>query len=574
MGGVLAGGGYFEWPQQGWMLLYTLGHLASTLMMSGIAVYAWWSRDSSQARTLAVLSIGAAMWSGGGLFQLLTTNYLLARIAMQINYVGVGISIAGWMAFALAFTNRGELLTRRTAALLAVHSIVLNVLGSTNELLGHELIWQQVGPADTVYALTAEWGPGWYVHTVYSYLLLLAGTALILEYFVRHRNVYRSQAVAVLVGLTSCWLGNGLFITGIVSVDLTPLGFSITGLTIFWAIFRYELIDLTPIARDAAWDELEDAVVTIDEEHKIVDTNGAARAIFGAEGDCKGLPAAAFFDSVPETVLDQFAEAEEIDTQITTTIDGETRHFSLSLSPIDEQQTGRIIVLQDITTLKRREQELRTREEQLDVLRQVQSRVLRHNIRNELSMIQGNAKLLATEIDGEKQQRTRHVIEASDRLATISDKARIVEELFDRQHSLKEYDLRGCVAQAVTNVTSEYPELSVSVTGPGECPVNASPHLQIAVENLLENAVVHNDSERPRATVRIDDSDGLQLIVSDDGTGIPAQEITVLEERSESALEHGSGLGLWLVKWIANRSNATLEFETDAEGTDVIITFY
>jgi signal transduction histidine kinase len=104
--------------------------------------------------------------------------------------------------------------------------------------------------------------------------------------------------------------------------------------------------------------------------------------------------------------------------------------------------------------------------------------------------------------------------------------------------------------------------------------VNASPHLQIAVENLLENAVVHNDSERPRATVRIDDSDGLQLIVSDDGTGIPAQEITVLEERSESALEHGSGLGLWLVKWIANRSNATLEFETDAEGTDVIITFY
>jgi signal transduction histidine kinase len=115
--------------------------------------------------------------------------------------------------------------------------------------------------------------------------------------------------------------------------------------------------------------------------------------------------------------------------------------------------------------------------------------------------------------------------------------------------------------------------LSVAVSGAEECEAKASPHLQTAVENLLENAAIHSESDQPEATVHLKNGSRKELTVSDNGPGIPDQELTVLEKGSEDALEHGSGLGLWLVKWIADRSDADLEFETGAAGTDVRLQF-
>jgi signal transduction histidine kinase len=309
-------------------------------------------------------------------------------------------------------------------------------------------------------------------------------------------------------------------------------------------------------------------VVTLDEHDRVVDANEAAQDLFDVVPGYEGMPAHVFFEKVPDRILLELADAKNADTKITTRIDGEQRHFSLSISPIDSEreQHGRVIVLQDVTDLKQREQEL-------DVLRQVQSRVLRHNIRTELSMVRGHAEMVASQVDEKQQQRMESIVEAGNRLATISDKARVVEELFEDEQSPREYDLRASVEEAVGNIRAEYPELSVSVTGANTCQATASPHLQTAVENLLENAAMHNPAENPRATIHLSNGSKKQLTVSDNGPGIPDQELTVLEKGSEDALEHGSGLGLWLVKWIADRSDADLEFETGDDGTDVRLQF-
>jgi signal transduction histidine kinase len=216
---------------------------------------------------------------------------------------------------------------------------------------------------------------------------------------------------------------------------------------------------------------------------------------------------------------------------------------------------------------------LENRNQEIDLLRQVQSRILRHNIRTEVSMIQGQAKLAASNADGQLQQRMETIIDAGTRLSTISDKAGVVEELFENERSALEYDLRGCVDRAVNQVRVEYPELSVSVAGAESCPVTASPHLQTAVENLLENAIEHNDSREPQVSVRIQDRPVPALTVADNGPGIPQQEIAVLENQEETSLEHGSGIGLWLVKWIADRSDVELAFETGPSGTAVTLRF-
>jgi nitrogen fixation/metabolism regulation signal transduction histidine kinase len=51
-------------------------------------------------------------------------------------------------------------------------------------------------------------------------------------------------------------------------------------------------------------------------------------------------------------------------------------------------------------------------------------------------------------------------------------------------------------------------------------------------------------------------------------------EQTATVEANETALEHGSGLGLWLVYWLAEKSEADLQFDdSDLGGSAVSLVF-
>jgi signal transduction histidine kinase len=94
--------------------------------------------------------------------------------------------------------------------------------------------------------------------------------------------------------------------------------------------------------------------------------------------------------------------------------------------------------------------------------------------------------------------------------------------------------------------------------------------VRIAVEELVENAVVHSDDPDP--TVRVSVSPGeacTDLVVADDGPGIPPTERRTIEGDVESALEHASGLGLWLVSWIVDSSGGEVDCEVSESGTVV-----
>jgi PAS domain-containing protein len=313
-------------------LLYTLGNLAGFVAMLAIASYVWQHRDAPQAATLAVLTAGAALWSGSVALQQVGTDYYVLRASLQVTYLGITVATAGWIAFALAFTNREELLTRRVAAALAVEPILVTLVGSTNEIAGHYLFWATMEPASD--GLTTAYGIGFWFHSIYTWTVLFVGAVLLIQHFVRYRSVYRWQSVAGLVAVVAPWAGSIAFVTGNVEVDFGPLGIVVSGIAFGWAIANYELIDLAPIARRTAWGELEDAVVTLDEDDRVVDANEAAIELFDVEEPPEGKPAAEFFAAVPNEVLTELDDVDDVDTQLTVRLEDEQRYLSLSISPI------------------------------------------------------------------------------------------------------------------------------------------------------------------------------------------------------------------------------------------------
>ncbi|MFB6351830.1 MAG: sensor histidine kinase, partial [Bradymonadaceae bacterium] len=110
------------------------------------------------------------------------------------------------------------------------------------------------------------------------------------------------------------------------------------------------------------------------------------------------------------------------------------------------------------------------------------------------------------------------------------------------------------------------------VTAPEEAWVRADEALPLAVQSLLENAVVHNDDPSP--TVEIDvtvDSDAVRLAVADDGPGLTRLEEQIFEQRSIDPLNHSTGLGLWLVNWVARNSQADVDIDSADTGTTITL---
>lgn len=514
--------------------------------------------------------IGGICWTEISIVQLASRSRELILLVDQLLMLVVPLPAIAWFFFALHYTNNENWIGRPLLACVFVVPAITWVLVLTNEF--HMLFWSDYrihfdGETGLVIA-ASEMGPWFLVHALHLYAIWAAANVLVVYRTINSWSIFRMQTIVILVGTAIPVTLNALFLTDMTTIDYTTIGFTVTTISILWAVYRYELLELTPIDRRAAWDDLDEAIVVLDEDDHIVDVNEAAMELFDITSDPVGLSAGQFFEPVVEESVRRL-EADDADTEITTRIDGEQRQLSVSISSIeryDHRDGGRAVVLQDITRLKRREREL-------ELLKQVQSRVLRHNIRNELTTVRGNAQLVERAVDGKHEKRVADMIEASESLLSISSKARVVEEVIEGSDETVTVDLRECAEAAIDAIYSEHPELEVSVSSPRECPAEAVPQLQTAIEILLENAAVHNDSDEPRARVELERGPRPQLTISDNGPGIPDSEIAVLQHAEETELEHGSGIGLWAVKWIVERSNAELSFETSEEGTSVTIQF-
>lgn len=225
--------------------------------------------------------------------------------------------------------------------------------------------------------------------------------------------------------------------------------------------------------------------------------------------------------------------------------------------------------------LTEREAEIRQREERLGVL----NRALRHNLRNAMTCVIWRFEQLEARGEDEEIGTIASKGKAkAEEVSELGDKARLIESvLTSAEQGQTDHDLVSVTQNAIDVHTRRYPDTRVETELPATAPIRAIGLLQPALIEVLENATEHSDSEHPtvRVTVETDPaSEQTTLAVTDDGPGIPRHEYRVIEDGQEERLEHGSGLGLWLVHWTVEKSGAEIAFETDGvPGTTVNLTF-
>ena len=210
--------------------------------------------------------------------------------------------------------------------------------------------------------------------------------------------------------------------------------------------------------------------------------------------------------------------------------------------------------------------ELATEREKLAVL----NRLTRHNLRNDTQVLLSLADLLEARIDDDELASIAERLHDKSRdIATIGENLTQFQRAMDHDPAQdRGLGLASVVEDAVTAVRSEHPDAAVDVDVPEHATVRADDHLGVALEHLLDNAARYDESDHPAIdVVARQDGTGVDLSVHDEGPGIPETERAILTgEREITQLEHGSGLGLWVVKAITESYGGDFAIETPETG--------
>ncbi|ELZ40972.1 signal transduction histidine kinase regulating citrate/malate metabolism [Halorubrum saccharovorum DSM 1137] len=541
---------------------------------------------------------------------------------MWLGVVWTGIAFLG---FALEYTGRSDVVRSRLFAAVVGFGLLSTALLATNSLHGAFWAGFESDPVFGVETVSYAFGPWAYLVVAVETVLVASAVFLLVDTLLSYGPLYRRESAAV--ALSSLPPGFALVawtleLGPVPQLQLAPLMFVPHMLLDAYAFDRAEMFDRNPTtsraAERTAIDDLTDPIVALALDRRVVRLNPAAETVLGVDAEtARDRPLDDFLD-LPVTVgtgsggdadsdgdapIDADAnsgtggsdpdaggsrETVEIDSAAGTG----RRTYAVSTSRLTDPNgthVGYTVVLSDITGRERRRQ-------QLEVL----NRILRHNLRNDAGVVRGYGEILRDRLDDAELVRMADAVERrAGALAALGEKAGTVERLVsDRDASAVAVD--EVVASAVADARERDPEATVESELPeGDWTTRIREDaLRAIVENTVENALDHHDGEGTEredggAWVRVslrreedagregeadpdaDDASGdarFALVVEDDGPGIPDHEVEAVESGRETALEHGSGLGLWVVEWGAAAIGAEVDYaDREPRGTRVTV---
>ena len=268
---------------------------------------------------------------------------------------------------------------------------------------------------------------------------------------------------------------------------------------------------------------------------------------------------------------DRLLEHGEVDaTELELhTLDGNPICVSITGRAVEENgHTVFELALQDITKRKQRQQQLA-----------VLSRVLRHNLRNAMNVIRGNTRLLGEAVDSELQPQIEAIEKRVENLEQLSHKAGTMRSLFEQGREVSAtLEMCELLAEIQTDFESKYPEAELTVADAESVSVQADVRLKMALIELLDNAVVHNDAVKPSIDVTAAPADAkpsdswVDITITDNGPGIPDCEWQAIQSGEETPLHHGTGLGLWLVYWTVSLLGGEITASAVDSGSRIVLT--
>jgi len=519
--------------------------LEYSVIAAGTGLRAVVAGDRGQAALVRPFVAVAAVLAIGALCLPVATGSLRAGVLSVVPLVTFLLAFVPWNVFAFRYAGRGTLLT--TPRLLVVVALVTALL-----VLYLAVAAGLVQPSQESYTS---------VLLVASTLLLglvaltFVSGGLVLTEAYRHGNVPVTAGVAVVFPIAVLVIG-----IQVVSLSefltrnlLTGLHLLVAAAALPVAVVRYDVLTTRPgtttLGERTVIEDLDEPVLVVDRDGGLILSNRRAEQLFDTDPGGRNLEDILGADTATlagSSTLECWTEQgyRRFDPRVSTVTGGQDRTL------------GRAVTLIDVTDREMLRQRV-----------QVLNRVFRHNIRNDLDVLRAHAEFgLRSDDPAAVEESFERILGVTDGIAQMSADARQIERLMRTSTADQTIALKRVVETVVESVTRDRPGVSVTVEVPAVELSVPRGLLRFALRNLVENAVEHNNSRSPRVDIEGSrQASGIQVVVADNGPGIPDAEWAVIEAGREESKDHLTSLGLWGTKWAVQKMGGELS-RRDREG--------
>ena len=204
------------------------------------------------------------------------------------------------------------------------------------------------------------------------------------------------------------------------------------------------------------------------------------------------------------------------------------------------------------------------------------SRLMRHNVRNDVNVISGTAQQIATLTADQQVRRQAETIRArAVDFAETTESIKQIEEATAAAETPERFERAAeTLSGVVERVEATHPAAEISVEERTPMVIAAGNAVEYALEQAVENAVVHAEAPQPTVEISVDASPNtgrVEVRIADENPPIPTDELDALDEFAETtSTHHGSGVGLFVMKWCLESVGGELKVEPRDGGGNVV----
>ncbi len=561
---------------------------AVTLLLSGGVILLFglclFDRVRSAVKWFSVMMLLTAVWAIAYALELASGRLEDMLFWIRIEYLGISLVPAAWLVFVLLYVGKDAWLTRRAWLLIFAFPCLTLLVVWTNAW--HHLHYREVSvdTAGPFPLLSIQPGPWYVIQTLSIYCLLGFGLYLLFDRLRHADGVYRRQNLAILIGALIPWGSNLAYLLGFRlhrHIDLTPFAFLVTSMVVGFALYRFKLFDLVPMARERVIEGIQEGMLVLDQDGRAVDVNATMRGLLGPAG--RSFIGRPITELMPDRLELLARIQDEKDGRLETEIQLGSQLLSLevAVTPLHDwggRRSGTLLIFWDITGRKAAARQLEAQAVELRELNQMKTRMLSiiaHDLRSPLAGLTGMLHIADAGMLSEQEFRqmipmvTRSVDDASALLENLLSwsRSQLEGEVIHRER----FDLKSLLAQDLPPFGKRASDKGVQIedrVAPGAWVYADRNMISLVVRNLVGNAVKFcRPQDQITLETRILDGD-LVLTVRDRGVGMKPE---VLERLFGSEMvsqlgtqqERGTGLGLKLCRDFVLRNGGQIWAESE-----------
>lgn len=527
------------------------------------------------------------VWTGFYGLDFIYISTTFHRTFVSLLYMGVAIANVGMVLVSIEFTNNQHLLTKRFWVLILLQPLftlavsVLDPIFKTLTIdtylinINGRIQWIQetnIGGFIASYLISFFW-------SVFVAILLFRG-------IIKSKSTERNRYLLILISFLFIWIAAILHKMGIrplPGMNITAVMCTMQAIMIFFAIGYYRMFDIVPLVRSEIVDELDEAVVILDFNNRIVDWNSSAENIFCMKDkNVALLPHHVFFQHRPELIskLDHLSEKRTITKWIW---ENDQKYWEVTAKQVrdpNRKKIGMVLVFRDNTEQRNLEKQMANVNRELLVANGTKDRflsIISHDLRGPLAGIKMLLKVLNEDMKKKEDAlsgMTQSLVDATESVFSLLEnllewsKLQRGQEEFRPNYYRLDSIVNECVELFALSAKNKGIQFDIKI--PNHAMVYCDDRMIITViRNLVSNALKFSHQNGKIEIESIDTGYHWLVSVRDHGVGMSKTTIDKLFKAGEvikslgTQGETGNGIGLLLCYEFVTVNSGTLTADSD-----------